>query len=483
MFKNTTSQKLTVYAFDSTTNLPKTGDGANLTAYVSKDDGTLTVLADTSATEVDATNGKGYYIFDLAQGETNGDKLLFSCKSSTSNIVVLGMPAVVYTTPPNFTSQSIDSNGRVDVIKIAGTTQTARDIGTSVLLTAAESKVLQSGTASAGAASTITIQTALGADSLPVGCLIKITSGTGVGQARIITAYVNSTKVTTVDRAWVTNPDNTSVYSIEFNELAKLDANLKVAGVVLADTVTTYTGNTVQTGDAFARVGAAGAGLTALGDTRIANLDAATSSRMATFTLPTNFSSLVIDSTGRVNAFLIGVLTSVFTEGATGRIAAAFKQFFNIASPAATMDHGILVDTVTTATTATNLTNAPTSGDLTATMKTSVTTAASSSTPSVTVSDKTGFSLSTAGVLAIWHQLSSAVVTAATMGKLVVDYLNASVSAIKTKTDYLPSATAGTNGGLPTADGNNAVKVQSGTGANQIDLTNGKVKTVGGLHR
>jgi hypothetical protein len=34
--------------------------------------------------------------------------------------------------------------------------------------------------------------------------------------------------------------------------------------VTLADTLTTYTGNTPQTGDAFARIGAAGAGLTAL---------------------------------------------------------------------------------------------------------------------------------------------------------------------------------------------------------------------------
>jgi hypothetical protein len=81
---------------------------------------------------------------------------------------------------------------------------------------------------------------------------------------------------------------------------------------------------------------------------------------IAGITFPTNFASLVIDSTGRVNAFLIGILTSVFTEGATGRIAAAFKQFFNIASPAATMDHLVLVDTATTATTATNLTNLPT---------------------------------------------------------------------------------------------------------------------------
>lgn len=38
----------------------------------------------------------------------------------------------------------------------------------------------------------------------------------------------------------------------------------KVQGVVLVDTLTTYTGNTVQSGDSFARIGATGSGLTSL---------------------------------------------------------------------------------------------------------------------------------------------------------------------------------------------------------------------------
>jgi hypothetical protein len=38
----------------------------------------------------------------------------------------------------------------------------------------------------------------------------------------------------------------------------------KITGVVLTDTVTTYTGNTPQTGDAYARIGATGSGLTTL---------------------------------------------------------------------------------------------------------------------------------------------------------------------------------------------------------------------------
>lgn len=134
MFKNTSSQKLTVYCLDASTNLAKTGDAANLTAYVVKDFGAVTILTDTSATELDATNAKGYYLFDLSQSETSADTLIFSCKSSTSNVVCVAVPAVVFTRPPNFSTLSIDSNGRVDVIKIAGTTQTARDIGASVLL-------------------------------------------------------------------------------------------------------------------------------------------------------------------------------------------------------------------------------------------------------------------------------------------------------------------------------------------------------------
>jgi hypothetical protein len=41
-------------------------------------------------------------------------------------------------------------------------------------------------------------------------------------------------------------------------------ATNKVEGVKLVDTLTTYTGNTVQTGDSFARIGALGAGLTGI---------------------------------------------------------------------------------------------------------------------------------------------------------------------------------------------------------------------------
>lgn len=148
---------------------------------------------------------------------------------------------------------------------VGSVTGAVGSVTAAVTLSAGDSPVLQSGTAAAGGASTITIASAIGADSRPVGCTVKITSGTGSGQARVITAYVDATKVVTVDRAWTTTPDNTSVYSILFTELAALSSGLKTTGVVLTDTVTTYTGNTVQTGDSYARIGANGAGLTSVG--------------------------------------------------------------------------------------------------------------------------------------------------------------------------------------------------------------------------
>jgi len=70
-------------------------------------------------------------------------------------------------------------------------------------------------------------------------------------------------------------------------------------------------------------------------------------------------------------------------------------------------------------TTVTNLTNAATAGDFNATQKTSL----NNATPAVTVSDKTEFSLSTAGVKAIWDQLTSATTAIGSMGKKLADWV------------------------------------------------------------
>jgi hypothetical protein len=197
MVKNTASQKLTVFAWDSTTGLPKTGDAANITAYVSKDDGTVTQLGDTSATEQSSSNAPGYYLFDLTQAETNADKLMFSAKSSTSNIAVLAVPSVVYTVPANFTKTVIDVSGLVDAnaVKVgpsgSGTAQTARDLGASVLLSSgtgtgqvslSSGKVLLQATQTGVTIPTVTTLTNAPSDSSGVTTLLsRIPSGLFTG--------------------------------------------------------------------------------------------------------------------------------------------------------------------------------------------------------------------------------------------------------------------------------------------------------------
>ena len=43
---------------------------------------------------------------------------------------------------------------------------------------------------------------------------IYISSGTGAGQTRRISAYAGSTRVATIDTAWSTNPDTSSTYAV-----------------------------------------------------------------------------------------------------------------------------------------------------------------------------------------------------------------------------------------------------------------------------
>lgn len=86
----------------------------------------------------------------------------------------------------------------------------------------------------------------------------------------------------------ITFPTNFSAMAITVGGIVSADLQtIKTqsvtcaAGVTVLASVGTASTSTAQTGDAFARIGAAGAGLTALGDTRIANLDATVSSRAA----------------------------------------------------------------------------------------------------------------------------------------------------------------------------------------------------------
>jgi hypothetical protein len=147
-------------------------------------------------------------------------------------------------------------------------------------------------------------------------------------------------------------------------------------------------------------------------------------------------------TSGIVKSNLTQILGTTLTETA-GQIAAAFKQFFNIASPTSTMN------TITTVTTATNLTNLPS-------IPANWLTAAGINAGALNGKGdwnigKTGYALSSAGVQAIWDALTSALTTVGSIGKLLVDNINATISSRST---YAGGAVASVTGavGSVTAD-------------------------------
>lgn len=116
MFKNTASQKVTIFAFADAGHAtldagePVTGDAANITCKVSIDDAAAGAVTDTNPTEVE----DGKYNFDLTQAETNGDKLLFLPESSTAGVQVIALPSmVVYTRSANIPLTASEVNAEV----------------------------------------------------------------------------------------------------------------------------------------------------------------------------------------------------------------------------------------------------------------------------------------------------------------------------------------------------------------------------------
>jgi len=94
-------------------------------------------------------------------------------------------------------------------------THVALHDGTTMLAVQHVGAVTQTGTAQAGAASTITLAAgATATDDIYNGYGVRITSGPGAGQDRIISDYVGSTKVATVSSAWTVQPTSASVYEV-----------------------------------------------------------------------------------------------------------------------------------------------------------------------------------------------------------------------------------------------------------------------------
>jgi hypothetical protein len=133
-------------------------------------------------------------------------KYLASLTLSSANGYVVGTVYRVQCTATVATKVGVVDKGTIRVMaaeNVAGTPQWAG--------------VLNTGTAQAGAASTITLASAASSTNAYYSrssAIIVIVGGTGSGQARKIISYVGSTRVATVDTPWVTNPNSTSIYAI-----------------------------------------------------------------------------------------------------------------------------------------------------------------------------------------------------------------------------------------------------------------------------
>lgn len=285
--------------------------------------------------------------------------------------------------------------------------------------------VMTSGTAQAGAATSITLAAGASAtNGLYDPGIILLTGGTGVGQARNILDYVGATKVATVDKAWRTNPDSTTTYVVQPGAYSP-SVNEGIAQAGAATTITlnsgasavdsTYNGQWVfiraGTGTDQARM------VTGyVGATKVATVSHAWA------TNPDSTSIYAMLPAGRVQGVEGAVTGSVASvTGAVGSVTGltasnldttVSSRMATYTQPtgflAATFPTGTVANTTNitagTITTVTNLTNAATAGDLTATMKTSVTTAATAATPiaaSVTgaVGSVTGLTASDVGAI------------------------------------------------------------------------------------
>ncbi len=246
-----------------------------------------------------------------------------------------------YTAPTNLTAAQIATGVWQDAT--AGDFTTANSVGkslynaftanTSVYTTAALANAPTGGTPpTVGQIATAVWQDSTAGDFTAANSIGKsVLNGVALGTGLTVAAVSGAVGSVMAGVTVTTNNDKTG-YSLTQAFPTNFGALSITAGghISNVDTLTTYTGDTPQTGDSFARIGAAGAGLTALGDPRIAHLDADVSSRLATsgYTAPDNADvaaikaktdSLAFTAANKVDANILAVNSDTVTgDGHTG---------------------------------------------------------------------------------------------------------------------------------------------------------------------
>lgn len=297
--------------------------------------------------------------------------------------------------PTNFTSLSVDSNGRVDVIKVAGTTQTAGDI-------IADTNDIQS-----------RLPAALTANGNMKSSLLEIisTALTEGAAGRLKAAWTTLLDVASPVFTVASVNQTGDAYAKVDTEVADIQARLPAALVG---------------GRMDASVGAMAANV--LTATAI-NADAITAAKIADGAI-----DAATFAAGAINAAAIAA-------DAIGASELAADAVSEIQSGLATASALAAVQSDT--------------DDIQARLPAALTGAGNLKADAQVVSDKTGYALSSAGVQAIWDALTSALTTAGSVGKLLVDNINATISSRLASASYTaPLDAAGTRTAIGLASAN-----------------------------
>ena len=196
-----------------------------------------------------------------AQGGASNSITLAAGESATNDIYDSNLLVIVGGTGTGQARVIVEYNGTSKVATVDRVWTTTPDATSEYEMFADhQSDIADHGLAQAGGATSITLaSTASATNDVYVGCTVFLSTSTGTGQSRLITAYNGTTKVATVSPAWAVNPGANTVYKI-----------LPIGrSIVDSGTVTTVSGNVNGS------VGSV-TGLTA------ANLDVAVSTRLAT---------------------------------------------------------------------------------------------------------------------------------------------------------------------------------------------------------
>jgi len=140
------------------------------------------------------------------------DLLIDSAYSATRGLTGTALPAVA---ADGAGGLPISDAGGLALDTMCAAALTAYDPPTKAEMDIAVGYIGESGTAQAGAAGSITLRAGASAtDDLFNSMAVVTLSGTGTGQARVITDYNGTTKVAAVSPDWTTNPSSDTTYVV-----------------------------------------------------------------------------------------------------------------------------------------------------------------------------------------------------------------------------------------------------------------------------